>query len=125
MQVTDEMVRIFVDAFLQANPAARRTVGLKEVRAGLEAALRAAPAAGIRPLRFEAQDSDKTLYVSEVSIAGEYRVSHVGDGWEVSVRGCVVAREQTAEKAKAAAQADYERRIRSALVAAAPTEAGR
>ncbi len=43
MHVTDETVRIFVDAFLQANLAARRTVGLKEVRAGLEAVFRAAP----------------------------------------------------------------------------------
>jgi hypothetical protein len=77
----------------------------------------------VKPLRFEAQNVDKTSYASEVSITGEYHVRHIGSSWEVSVRGLVVAREHTSEKAINAAQAHHADKVLSALASEGQSDA--
>jgi hypothetical protein len=69
----------------------------------------------VRPLCWEKQNVDGTLWCSEVSICGEYRVRHSDDRWFATVSARTIGGFKTCDEAKAAAQVDYETRIKSAL----------
>lgn len=77
----------------------------------------AEPAVSVKPLKWvDRSDRISPQYVAE-SIVGSYSIDRTKGGaflwWTSALRGKVEVR--TLEAAKAAAQADYERRIRSAL----------
>lgn len=65
--------------------------------------------------------SDKYSFLAECqTLVGRYRIGYAGDGWRTRFDGGIVAIAQASvEAAKASAQADYERRILSAIVGSA------
>jgi hypothetical protein len=80
------------------------------------ASVKAGEVVAVRPLEWEKQNVDGTLWCTELSVCGEYRVRHEDDRWLATSPGRLIGIYKTCDDAKAAAQADYEARIRSALV---------
>lgn len=81
--------------------------------ASLEAGL------AIKPLEWVKHNIEGTLWSSQVTCCGEYFVRHDGEHW-LALTGVVISKETSCDAAKAAAQAHYEARIRSALLNPGP-----
>jgi hypothetical protein len=72
----------------------------------------------VKTLTWEKQNVDGTLWCSEASVAGMYRVKCVGDDWMTTRNDLIIGRSNDASSAFALAQSDCEQRIRSAIVSA-------
>lgn len=117
--ITDEMKVAAVKAYTEVDGKCRPAAMQK----ALEAALSTLPIAGEGKVK--ALEWGKTSYGNPEAhcIAGAYRLNRSGDGgWYVSVKSEVLrdtdgrSNFATLDKAKAAAQSDFETRILSALV---------
>jgi hypothetical protein len=107
VKVTEEMAE---KAAMVLNKRLASGNGLHGVsRDMLEAALSAAPAVKVKPLPWE---EDRGFWRAQTSLVACYSVWDCGDHWECSL---IDGQFKTAKAAKSAAQADYERRVLSAI----------
>lgn len=121
MEITDAMVEAVA---VKLRGVFHGETPSKVARELLEAALSAAPVAvKVKPLKFDELRTEARRYFQCNTVIGQYQISYLGEFecWQLyspqksqTWKECF-SRYHTSDEAKSAAQADYERRILSAL----------